>query len=80
MYTAVDTEANYLRHTMLETTRNDVFSDRSFAEHHEKYDVDDGLFFVDGAVPLHQACRKDNLDFKDGRHGNRTASNIYFVR
>lgn len=80
MYAAVDTEANYLPHTLLKTTRNDVFADRFFVEHREQYDVDDGIFLVDGAAPLHQACRTHDLDFKYERHRDRTAPNIYIIR
>ncbi|EMA53469.1 IS240-type transposase (ISH102) [Halococcus salifodinae DSM 8989] len=29
-------------------------------------------FLVDGATPLHEACRRHGLDFRDEQHGNRS--------
>lgn len=47
-----------------------AIADRFFAEFRETYDVDDAIFLVDGAVPLHRACHKHDFDFRYERHGN----------
>jgi transposase-like protein len=44
-----------------------------FSEIRDKHDVDEAIFLVDGAVPLHRACEKHNLDFRYERHGNRNS-------
>jgi transposase-like protein len=73
LYAAVDPESNDLLHTKLEPTRTNVIADQFFANLREKHDVDDAIFLVDGAVPLQQACRKHDLDFRYERHGNRNS-------
>ena len=73
LYAAVDPESNDLLHTKLEPTRTNVIADQFFAEIREKHYVDDAIFFVDGAVPLHRACDKHGLDFRYERHGNRNS-------
>ena len=73
LYVAIDTDPNSLLHTRLEPTRTNVIADQFFAELREKYDVDDAIFLVDGAVPLQRACRKHGLDFRYERHGNRNS-------
>jgi Transposase and inactivated derivatives len=73
LYAAVDPESNDLLHTKLEPTRTNVIADQFFANLREKHDVDDAIFLVDGAVPLQQACRKRDLDFRYERHGNRNS-------
>ncbi|ELZ41971.1 IS240-type transposase (ISH102) [Halorubrum californiense DSM 19288] len=72
-YAAVDPSSNDLLHTKLETTRTNVIADQFFAEIREKHDVDDAIFLVGGAVPLHRACEKHGLDFRYERHGNRNS-------
>ena len=73
LYAAVDPDSNDLLHTKLEPTRTNVIADQFFAELREKHDVDDATFLVDGAVPLHRACDKHDLDFRYERHGNRNS-------
>ena len=73
LYAAVDPDSNDLLHTKLEPTRTNVIADQFFAELREKHDVDDAIFLVDGAVPLHRACDKHDLDFRYERHGNRNS-------
>jgi len=73
LYAAVDPNSNDLLHTKLEPTRTNVIADQFFAELREKHDVDDAIFLVDGAVPLHRACEKHGLDFRYKRHGNRNS-------
>ncbi len=73
LYAAVDPESNEILHTTLEPTRANVIADQFFAELREKNDVGDAIFLVDGAVPLHRACRKHGLDFRYERHGNRNS-------
>jgi transposase-like protein len=73
LYAAVDPDSNDLLHTKLETTRTNVLADQFFGELREKHDVDDAIFLVDGAVPLHRACDKHDLDFRYERHGNRNS-------
>jgi len=73
LYAAVDTKSNDLLHTKLDPTRNNVFADQFSAELREKHDVDDAVFLVDGAAPLHRACWKHDLDFKYERHGSRNS-------
>ena len=73
LYAAVDPETNDLLHTKLEPTRNNALTDRFFSEIRDKHDVDEAIFLVDGAVPLHRACEKHNLDFRYERHGNRNS-------
>ena len=64
LYAAVDPDSNDLLHRKLEPTRTNVIADQFFAELREKHDVDDAIFLVDGAVPLHRACEKHGLDFQ----------------
>ena len=73
LYAAVDPDSNDLLHTKLEPGRTNGFVHAFFAELREKYDVDDAVFLVDGATPLHDACSRHGLDFKYERHGNRTS-------
>ncbi|WP_128906583.1 IS6 family transposase [Halorubrum amylolyticum] len=73
LYAAVDPESNDLLHTKHEPTRTNVIAEQFFAELREKHDVDDAIFLVDGAVPLHRACEKHDLDFRYERHGNRNS-------
>ena len=73
LYAAVDPQSNDLLHTKLEPTRTNVIADQFFAELRDKHDVDDAIFLVDGAVPLHRACEKHGLDFRYERHGNRNS-------
>lgn len=73
LYAAVDADSNELLHTKLEPTRNNALAHKFFAELREKHHVDDATFLVDGATPLHEACRRHGLDFRYERHGNRNA-------
>jgi len=75
LYAAVDPQSNDLLHTKLEPTRNNVIADQFFAELHDKHNVDDAIFLVDGVGPLQRACRKHGLDFRFRyeRHGNRNS-------
>ena len=73
LYAAVNPDSNDLLHTKLEPTRTNVIADQFFAELCEKHDVDDAIFLVDGAVPLHRACERHGLDFRYERHGDRNS-------
>ena len=73
LYAAVDPESNELLHTKLEPTRNNALAHGFFAELRQKHHVDGATFLVDGATPLHEACRRHGLDFRHERHGNRNA-------
>ena len=80
LYAAVDPDPNDLLHTKLEPTGTNVIADQFFAELREKHDVEDAIFLVDGAVPLHRTCENmtsisDTNDMEIG-----TASNVSFVR
>ena len=78
LYAAVDLNSNDLLCTKLEPTRTNVIADQFFAELRETHDVDDAIFLVDGAVPLHRACEKHGLDFRYERHGNRNSAERVF--
>ena len=39
----------------------------------ERHRVEEATFLVDGATPLHEACRRHDLDFYHERHGHRNA-------
>lgn len=73
LYAAVDPESNDLLCTKLEPVRTNVFAHAFFTELCEKHDVDDDVFLVDGADPLHDACTRHGLDFRYERHGNRNS-------
>ena len=73
LYDAVDSHSDELLHTKLEPTRNNALAHRFFAELREKHRVDDATFLLDGATPLHEACRRHGLDFRYERHGNCNA-------
>lgn len=73
LYAAVDSDSNELLQTKLETTRTDVLAHTFFAELREKHDVDDAEFFIDGASPLKDACRRHGLGFRYERHGTRNS-------
>ena len=73
LYAAVDPDSKDLLHTKLEPTRTNVIADQFFAELREKHDVDDAIFLVDSAVPLHRACEKHGLDFRYERHESRNS-------
>ena len=73
LYAAVAPDSDDRLHTELEPTRNNMFADRFFTEARKKHDVDDATFLVGGAVPLHRACDKYDLDFRYERHGNRNS-------
>ncbi|EMA50094.1 IS240-type transposase (ISH102) [Halococcus salifodinae DSM 8989] len=74
LYAAVDPESYELLHTKLETTINNALAHGFSAELRQKHHVDDATFLVDGATPLHEACRRRHgLDFRDEQHGNRNA-------
>jgi transposase-like protein len=73
LYAAVDPDTNESLHTKLEPVRTNVFAHAFFTDVREKHNVDDAVFLVDGATPLHDACSRHGLDFRDERHGNRTS-------
>jgi len=73
LYAVVDPESNGLLHTTLEPTRTNVIADRFLVELREKHDVDDAIFLVDGAIPLHRVYEKHGLDFRYERHRNRNS-------
>lgn len=45
-----------------------MIADQFVAESRDKHDIDDAIFLVNGAVPLHQAYEKHDLDFRYERH------------
>jgi transposase-like protein len=47
LYAAVDPKTNYLLHTQLELTSNNVLADQFFAELRDKHDIDDATVLVD---------------------------------
>ena len=71
LYAAVDPKANELRYTTLELTTDSVVAHAFFTEIHEKHDVEDAVFLIDGPHPLKNACQRHGLDFKYKNHGNR---------
>jgi transposase-like protein len=73
LYAAVDPDSNELLHTKLEPTRNNALAHGFFAELRERHHVEEATFLVDGAAPLHEACRRHDLDFYHERHGHRNA-------
>ena len=73
LYAAVDPESNELLHTALEPTTNSAFARSFFAELHEKHDVDDAVFLIDGSHSLKDAYNRYGLDFRYERHGNRNS-------
>ena len=73
LYAAVDPDSNDLLHTKLEPRRTNVVADQFFAELRDKHDVDDAIFLVDEAVPLHRACDKHDLGFRYERHRDRNS-------
>ncbi len=72
-------DSDDLLHTKLEPTKN-VIADQFFSELRGKHDVDDAIFLVGGAVPLHRACDKHGLDFRYEKHGNRNSDERVFYR
>jgi putative transposase len=64
LYAAVDTDPNNLRHTMLKPVRTNAFAHSFLTELREKHDVDNAVFFVDGAAPLKDACSRHGLDYR----------------
>ncbi|EMA53454.1 IS240-type transposase (ISH102) [Halococcus salifodinae DSM 8989] len=78
LYAVVDPESNELLHTKLEPTRNTALAHGFFAELRQKHHVDDATFLIDGATPLHEACRRHGLDFRSERHGNRNSAGRVF--
>jgi len=73
LYAAIDPETNELLHTALEPTRTKVLAHGFFTELREKHAVDDAIFFVDGATPLKDACRRHGLEFRYEKHGTRNS-------
>jgi putative transposase len=73
LYAAVDPETNEVLHTKLEPTRTNVIARSFFADLHEKHDVEDGVFLIDGAPTLKDACHRHGLRFQYEKHGNRNA-------
>ena len=71
LYAAVDPQTNELLHTQLEPTTNSVLAQQFHTELHEKRDVDDALFLIDGSHSLKDACSRHGLDFRVERHGDR---------
>ena len=53
LYAALDPDSNDLLHPTLEPARTNVIVDQFFPKLREKHDVDDAIFLVDDAVPLH---------------------------
>jgi len=53
-----------LLHTTLDTTTNKGIAHAFFAELHEKHDVNDAVFLIDGSHSLKDACRRHSLDFR----------------
>jgi len=78
LYAAVDPDLNELRYTKLEPTRNNTLAHSFFAEVRKEHHVDNATFLIDGAMPLHEACRRHGLDFRYERHGNRNAAERVF--
>jgi putative transposase len=73
LYAAVDPETIELLHTTLEPTRTNVPAYAFFAELREKHDIDNAVFLIDGSHSLKDACRRQGLDFKYEKHGNRNS-------
>ena len=73
LYAAVDPETNELLHTKLEPTTNKVIAHAFFAELHEKHDLEDAVFLIDGSLSLKDACSRHGLDFRYAKHGNRNS-------
>ena len=73
LYAAVDPETNELLHTTLEPTTNSVIAHAFFTELHEKHDVEDAVFLIDGSHSLKDACHRHGLDFRYEKHGNRNS-------
>ena len=46
----------------------------------EKHGVVDGVFLIDGATPLKDACNRHGLRFRYENTGIGTASNVSFER
>jgi transposase-like protein len=64
-------ETNELLHTTLEPTTNKGIAHAFIIELHEKHDVNDAVVLIDGSHSLKDACRRQDLDFRYERHGNR---------
>jgi len=80
LYATVDPDSNDLLHTKLEPTRTNVIADQFSAELRGKHDVDDAIFLVDGAVPLHRVCENMASISDTNDIEIETASNVSFVR
>ena len=74
LYVAIDPDTNELLHTRLEPTRTGVIAHAFFIELHEKHDISDAVFLIDGATPLNAVRSRHGLDFRYERHGNRNSA------
>ena len=73
LYAAVDPNTNRLLHVWLSPTRTSTVSSMFLSELHEKHQVDDAVFLVDGAPWLQAACHRHGLRFQHVTHENRNA-------
>ena len=73
LYAAVDPNTNRLLHVWLYPTRTSTVSSMFLSELHEKHQVDDAVFLVDGAPWLQAACHRHGLRFQHVTHGTRNA-------
>lgn len=64
------TASNNLLQTKREPTRTNAFT-RFSAEFRAKHDVNEAVFLVDGATPLHDAYSRYGLNVRCERHGIR---------
>lgn len=71
--------AKYL-YAKLDATRTDLLSHSFFIEMRENNDIDDAVFILDGAEPLHDGCDRHSLGFRPEPHRNRNRVKYNFVR
>ena len=73
LYAAVNPDTNESLHIKLGTAQNLGPSEIFFSELHEKHDVPNAVFLVDGASWLEEALRRHGLRFQHVTHGDRNA-------
>lgn len=79
LYATVDPERNDLRHTKREPTRNNSLTNFYFSKIHNKYGVDDAIFFLDGAFRFTKLVKNTASISETNDMETKTASNVSFV-
>lgn len=71
LYAAVDPKTNHILHVRLYSRRTTALTEIFLRELHQKHDVADALFLVDGAPWFHAVLHRLGLRFRHVTHGTR---------